>query len=296
MDLVYPPVVSLARAVFRVQGLRFTIRGSEHVPRDGGAVMAINHVGYMDFTFAGLAARRAGRLVRFMAKAEVFAHPVAGPLMRGMHHIPVDRTAGASSFREALTALRSGEIVGVFPEATISRSFELKEFKSGAARLAADSGVPLLPTVIWGSQRIWTKDHPKSLLHPGVPVHIYVGEPLEVPAGADLDAVTAELRERMEALLRQAQQAYPEGPANATDGWWWPARLGGTAPTPERAAELDEAERRERVRQFAAKAKAANAAAKSTAAPGTRARWGRALHRARGLAAQAAAKALRGRR
>jgi 1-acyl-sn-glycerol-3-phosphate acyltransferase len=67
-ELVYPPVITLARVVFALQGLRFDLRGTEHVPRTGGAVMAINHVGYLDFTYAGLAADPAGRLVRFMAK------------------------------------------------------------------------------------------------------------------------------------------------------------------------------------------------------------------------------------
>ena len=161
-ELVYPPIINLARVVFRAQGLRFNLRGTENVPRHGGAVMVINHIGYLDFTYAGLAARPARRLVRFMAKQEVFTHKVSGPLMRGMHHIPVDREAGAGSYRAAVEALRAGEIVGVFPEATISRSFELKDFKAGAARMAAEAGVPLLPTIIWGSQRVWTKGRPEA--------------------------------------------------------------------------------------------------------------------------------------
>ena len=138
--------------------------------------MAINHTGYFDFAYAGLAARPSGRLVRFMAKDEVFRHRISGPLMRGMHHIPVDRDAGAASFRAAVAALKGGEIVGVFPEATISRSFELKEFKTGAVRMAAAAGVPLLPTVIWGSQRVWTKDHPKRLGRTRIPIVLSVGD------------------------------------------------------------------------------------------------------------------------
>jgi 1-acyl-sn-glycerol-3-phosphate acyltransferase len=246
-EYVYPPVVAAARAVFAAQGLRFTIRGTEHVPRQGGAVMAINHIGYLDFTYAGLAARPAGRLVRFMAKAEVFSHPVGGPLMRGMHHIPVDRSAGAASFRAALQALRGGEIVGVFPEATISRSFELKEFKSGATRLAAGAGVPMLPTVVWGSQRVWTKDQPKHLFRPRAAIHVYVGEPLVVERRADADAATTTLWHRMSDMLAEAQAAYEDEPDGADDTWWVPVRLGGTAPTPEQAAALDEQERLRRL-------------------------------------------------
>ena len=246
-ELVYPPVIGIARALFAFQGLRFDLRGTEHVPRRGGAVMAINHVGYLDFTFAGFAAIPADRLVRFMAKEEVFRHRLAGPLMRGMHHIPVDRAAGAGSYRAAVEALRGGEIVGVFPEATISRSFELKDFKAGAARMAAEAGVPLLPTVIWGSQRVWTKGRPKRLGRTRTPISVWVGEPLGVPDVHDAAAVTAELRDRMEVLLHEAQDAYPDRPATDDERWWLPSRLGGTAPTPDEAHAMDREELKARL-------------------------------------------------
>jgi 1-acyl-sn-glycerol-3-phosphate acyltransferase len=240
MEPVYTSVITFARGVFALQGIRFTLNGTENVPRSGGAVMAINHTGYMDFTYAGFAARPAGRLVRFMAKEEVFRHPVSGPLMRGMHHIPVDREAGAASYRAAVQALKSGEIVGVFPEATISRSFELKEFKSGAVRMAVAAGVPLLPTVIWGSQRVWTKDYPKRLGRTRTPITLSVGAPIFASRKDDPEAVLDTLRKAMTELLHAAQDAYP--PLTGADLKFLPARLGGTAPTPERAEELDRAE------------------------------------------------------
>jgi 1-acyl-sn-glycerol-3-phosphate acyltransferase len=246
VELVYPPVIGLARGWFAVQGLRFTVTGAQYVPREGGAVMAINHIGYLDFAYAGLAARPSGRLVRFMAKEEVFTHPVSGPLMRGMHHIPVDRSAGSASYRAALTALKSGEVIGVFPEATISRSFELKEFKPGAARMAQGAGVPLLPTIVWGSHRVLTKDH-RNFRRSRIPVHVYVGEPMTVAKGAAAaDAAMTELHARMTGMLHEAQEAYEDSPRNAADRWWLPARLGGTAPTLEEADRLDEADRRAR--------------------------------------------------
>ena len=133
-EIVYPPVIRTAKLVFRALGIRFDITGTEHVPESGGAVMAINHTGYLDFTFAGLTVLPRKRLVRFMAKKEVFDHRVSGPLMRGMHHIPVDRKAGAAAYDEALRALKEGELIGVFPEATINRAFDVKELKTGAAR------------------------------------------------------------------------------------------------------------------------------------------------------------------
>ncbi len=235
-ELTYTPVIAFTRGVFRSLGIRFTITGEEHVPRTGGAVMAINHVGYLDFTFAGLAARKHGRLVRFMAKKEVFDHGVSGPLMRGMKHIPVDRYgAGGDSYQLAVQALAAGEIVGVFPEATISTSYELKDFKTGAARMALEAGVPLLPTVVWGSQRIMTKGRKRDLTR-GTPLRIVVGEAFTPDPDADPVAVTAELKARMAVLLEEAIATYPGEPRGADDTWWIPARLGGTAPTLEQAA------------------------------------------------------------
>ena len=236
MEPTYTPVVAFTRAVFRGLDIGFTITGDEHVPRTGGAVMAINHVGYLDFTFAGLAARKQGRLVRFMAKREVFDHKISGPLMRGMKHIPVDRYGVVSdSYQQAVELLSAGEIVGVFPEATISTSYELKDFKTGAARMAMQARVPLLPTVIWGSQRIMTKGRKRDLTR-GTPLRIVVGESFMPEPGSDPVAVTAELKTRMSALLEEAIATYAGKPRTPDDTWWIPARLGGTAPTLEDAA------------------------------------------------------------
>src|SRR5690349_20512483 len=212
MEPVYTPVIGLARVLFAAQGLRFSMSGLEHVPRTGGAVMAVNHTGYFDFTYAGLVGVRVGRLVRFMAKKSIWSNPVAGPLMTGMHHIPVDREAGQESFDTALAALRAGELVGLFPEATISRSFELKEFKSGTARLAQEAGVPVLPTTIWGSQRVWTKGHPRRMGRHGIPVLITVGEPIHVAAHDDPVRSTARIRAVMQAQLQADQERYPAWP------------------------------------------------------------------------------------
>ncbi|WP_353510935.1 lysophospholipid acyltransferase family protein [Intrasporangium sp.] len=247
MEPVYSPVIAFARGVFALQGLRFTIVGDENVPTSGGAVMVINHIGYMDFTYAGLAALKSGRLVRFMAKDSVFRHPVSGPLMRGMHHIPVDRTAGATSYRAAVDALRAGEIVGVFPEATISRSFELKAFKSGAARMARDARVPIIPVVIWGSQRVWTKGHPKRLGRTNIPISIAVGEPIAVPLGSDPEQVTVEYKAVMQHLLDVLRSTYE--PLTGADLKFLPAAMGGTAPTLAEATRLDDAEFAERQRK-----------------------------------------------
>jgi 1-acyl-sn-glycerol-3-phosphate acyltransferase len=238
MEPVYTSVIGVARALFAAQGLKFRITGAENVPASGGAVMMINHLSFFDFAYTGLAARPSRRLVRFMAKESVFHHSVSGPLMRGMHHIPVDRSAGAASFRAAVGALKDGEIVGVFPEATISRSFELKEFKSGAVRMAMAARVPILPTVLWGSQRVWTKGEKPRFGRSNVPISISVGEPVQVERGADAEALSLEVRRRMTDLLHEAQQAYPQ--LTGADLRFLPARLGGTAPTLEEATAQNE--------------------------------------------------------
>ncbi|WP_026453681.1 lysophospholipid acyltransferase family protein [Saccharomonospora iraqiensis] len=238
-DVVYPPVVLAAKTMFRVLDHQLRVTGTEHVPRTGGAVIACNHVSYLDFIFCGLGAQPAKRLVRFMAKKEIFDNRIAGPLMRGMHHIPVNRAAGKDSYGEAVRRLRAGEVVGVFPEATISRSFTVKPVKSGAVRMAAEAGVPVVPMALWGTQRLWTKGRPRTLTKRHVPIHIHAGRPLRPGPDDDPDVVSRELRARMSAILDELQAGYPEQPTRDDDRWWLPAHLGGTAPTPEEAAALD---------------------------------------------------------
>ena len=162
------------------------------MPREGGALLALNHVSYVDFVLGGFATQDSDRLVRFMAKRELFDHRLAGPLMRSLHHISVDRGDGLASYGQGIDYLRRGEVVGIFPEATISRSFELKEFKTGATRMAAEAGVPLVPAILWGTQRMKTKSHPQDFSR-GKTIAITVGEPLH-PTGENSVAETAELK------------------------------------------------------------------------------------------------------
>ena len=250
-ELVYRPVILAARTLFAGLGLKLDIVGTENIPRAGGAVLAINHTSYLDFALGGLPAHYAGRrLVRFMAKDGIFRHPVAGPLMRGMKHIPVDRNAGSAAFRDAVAALKAGEIVGVFPEATMSRSFEIKEIKNGAVRMARAADVPLVPMIIFGGARLMSygvKDFSR-----GKPVCITVGAPLPVPRGVDPDAVAAQLHARLEELLDATIDRYPDKPAGA---WWIPARRGGSAPTLEEALAIEERVREEKAARRAAEGK-----------------------------------------
>ncbi len=228
-DFVYPPVIVAIKTFWRFLGLQFTFTGESHVPRKGGAILAINHIGYLDFAITGTAALPADRYVRFMAKKEIFDNKLAGPLMRGMHHINVDRNNGSASFVAALRALRGGEIIGIFPEGTISKSFEIKELKSGAVRLAMGAGVPIIPTIVWGSQRIWTKGVKKDLRRKKVPITVAFGEPLFFDKKGDVEAGEALLRETLLSALHEVQANYPDTHVGQR---WAPARLGGTAPAP----------------------------------------------------------------
>ncbi|MGN6131014.1 MAG: lysophospholipid acyltransferase family protein [Nocardioidaceae bacterium] len=251
-DYTYPPVIVTAKTLFKALGLRFQMTGTEHVPRTGPALLAVNHISYVDFVLGGFAAHPSRRLVRFMAKRELFDHRLSGPLMRSLHHISVDRAEGVGSYEEALRYLGQGEVVGIFPEATISRSFEIKELKTGAVRIAAAAGVPLVPVTLWGTQRMFTKDHPRDFSR-GKTIAIRVGEPLH-PTGADPAAETAQLREVMRGMLDEAIRGYPadEQPPGS---WWLPASYGGSAPTPEEAVRLDAEEKRRRAeRRRAARA------------------------------------------
>jgi 1-acyl-sn-glycerol-3-phosphate acyltransferase len=223
----------LAQLVVLASGSRIGYVGEENIPDRGGAVVAINHTSYVDWLPAALAMHRRRRRLRLMIKAEMQQVKVVNFLIKRTRAIPVDRGAGAAAYAVAVQRLREGELVGVYPEATISRSFEIKEFKTGAARMASEADVPIVPVIVWGTQRIWTKGHPRPLGRNKVPIAVQVGAPLY--AAEDITLTDAALRESMTTLLHQVQQQYPH-PAGA---YWVPRRLGGGAPTLAEAAQMD---------------------------------------------------------
>ncbi len=246
MEPVYRPVIGLALTVFKSMRWRVLTSGEEHVPLEGPAVIATNHVGYLDFVFVGAAARKRGRLVRFLAKQEVFEHRVSGPLMRGMKHIPVDRFGVAGRAIDlSIEALRRGEVVGMFPEGTISRSFVPAAGKTGAARMAIGARAPLIPGAVWGSQRILTKGRPKNFER-GVTITVDLGLPIPCEPGDDPETVTKALMSDIERLVERAAARYPDRPKDEAASWWLPAHLGGTAPTVEESLEMASRERDER--------------------------------------------------
>lgn len=242
MEPVFRSLEIVARGLVRVTGTRISYRGLDNLPSTGGAAIAINHTGYVDFLPAALAAMYRRRRLRFMIKGEMQRVKIVDFLIRHTKTVPVDRRAGAAAYAVAVERLIEGELVGVYPEATISRSFELKEFKTGASRMALQAQVPIIPVIVWGAQRLWTKDHPKNLGRNKIPITVAVGTPL--PPTGTARSLLDELRVEMASLLHSVQEDY-EHPRGAH---WVPRRLGGTAPTPEEARRLDEAELAQRAR------------------------------------------------
>ncbi|MCS4490124.1 1-acyl-sn-glycerol-3-phosphate acyltransferase [Corynebacterium sp. ES2794-CONJ1] len=242
----YNRIIVGVKALLKAQGITVTIFGAENIPTQGPALMACNHMGYYDFIFVGSSAYSRGRrLVRFMAKKELFDIPGARRLLARMKHIEVDRFAGRSALDRAVASLRDGNLVGIFPEGTTSPSFELQEFKTGAARIANRADCPLIPMALWGSQRIWAKDLPKRLGRNHFPVWLKVGEP--VVRTGDIHEDTRRLEQAISNLLDEVRAAYEEfnGPFPGGENWR-PASLGGGAPTSEEAAAKTRAIREKR--------------------------------------------------
>ena len=245
MEPVFRALEIASSTAIRAAGTTITHQGLENIPSHGGAVVAINHTSYIDFMPAALGTRRRKRRIRFLIKSEMQEVRIVNFLISRTGTIPVNRQAGADAYLEAVRQLEAGELVGVYPEATISRAFVLKDFKSGAARMALEAQVPIIPCIVWGAHRVWTKDHPKQLGRNKFPFTVRYGTPLP-PVGTSV-RLDAALRQRMSAILREMQLAYPH-PAGE---WWVPEELGGGAPTLEQARKLDEEELAERARRAA---------------------------------------------
>ncbi|OFT58678.1 1-acyl-sn-glycerol-3-phosphate acyltransferase [Corynebacterium sp. HMSC05E07] len=246
-NVVYRQITHVGRGLTLAQGLKMRLSGVENIPDEGGAVIVCNHTGYMDFLFGAFLAYRKKRLVRYLAKASVFKAPVVGQLFQMMGHVPVDRIDGGAAIVKGTELAKNGELVGVFAEGTISRSFEIRSMRNGAARIAHAAGVPIIPQVIFGSQRLWTKGQKKHLGRTKTPILITALEPYYTTG--DHDADIAEVRRRMQDALEGLWEQYEAefGPMPAGE-YWVPARKGGGAPTLEEAEAQDTEVESERYR------------------------------------------------
>ena len=216
-----------------------TVTGLEHVPKQGPALIASNHISLVDWIFLGRGVVPINRLIRFMAMKEAFEHWLGGPLLRAMRHLPVDRYGSPEgAIAPAVEALRHGELVGIFPEGVMSRSFVPAKARTGAARIAMEAGAPLIPAAVWGSHRILSSKRHRGLFRRGIAVSVRYGRPIPYRPGEDPIAVSERLMASIGELVRQLQAEYPQQPGSEKHRWWLPAHLGGTAPT------VEESERR----------------------------------------------------
>jgi 1-acyl-sn-glycerol-3-phosphate acyltransferase len=203
-------------------GLRWTIEGEEHIPTHGPVLLASNHISYLDPLTLAYVADRRGRRVRYLAKAELFDKQPLGTLLHATHQIPVQR--GTSDAVQALAAaietVERGECIAVFPEGTISMDLEPMTGKSGTARLAQHTGVPVTPIALWGTHRILFKGRSPSWQW-GVAETAVVGAPVTIDPNAHVRDATQQIMDAIRACLRRARELYPQRPSDGEDAWWW---------------------------------------------------------------------------
>jgi 1-acyl-sn-glycerol-3-phosphate acyltransferase len=237
------------RWLFRV---RVMVTGGENLPapdpRTGasrlvqpgrGAVIAVTHFGYVDFAAAELVVWKHTRAqLRFLIHQGAADHWFAGPAIRATGHVVVGYGAGPAAYDAAVARLRAGEYLAVFPEAGVSRSFKVRECKTGAVRMAAEAGVPVIPMSIWGGHRMLTRGHGFSARRAWrAPVRIHIGLPVNLAADIDAEAETAKLRETLQNGIDTCIGSFPVAPRPGD--WWMPADLGGGAPSETERQRLD---------------------------------------------------------
>lgn len=218
------PVYSVARAALLVplgHGLRWTFEGVHRVPAYGPVILASNHTSYLDPLVLAYLADRRHRRVRFLAKAELFDKRGLGWGLRQIGQIPVQRDShdAATSLDEAVAALRAGECVVVFPEGTISLDLEPMPARTGTARLAAASGVPVTPVGLWGAHRIMFKGR-KPKWRRGIAESVVVGDPIQVAPDEDVHEATDRVMAAIASCVARARAVYPQRPGEGEDDWW----------------------------------------------------------------------------
>jgi 1-acyl-sn-glycerol-3-phosphate acyltransferase len=188
-------VVPALRAIWRPE-----VSGLANVPRTGAAILASNHLSVVDSILLPVAARRQ---MYFLAKDEYFKHPVGRVLMRSLNQIKVDRSgglAGLMALDAALPVLREGKVLGIFPEGTRSADGRLYRGRPGVAKLALDTGAPIIPVGMIGTERI----QPIGARIPRiVKAKVIIGAPLDLSPWAGTEVNSRVLRAITERLMRE---------------------------------------------------------------------------------------------
>ena len=215
---------------------------SRQVTPGGGALFAVTHFSYLDFAVLELLLWRHARAqLRFLVHQGAADHWLAGPAISATGHVVVGYTDRSDAYDAAVAKLRAGEYLAVFPEAGVSRSFTVRECRTGAVRMAAEAGVPVIPVSVWGAHRILTRGHGFSLPRSWrAPVRVHLGEHMVFRPDGDVDAATQKLRNTLQSGIDRCIAGFPLHPAPGA--WWMPAHLGGTAPTDAERQLLDAAD------------------------------------------------------
>ena len=190
-----PLVRPLVRALYALE-----LAGTDRIPAQGPAILVANHESMVDPFVLGCATTR---VVRFMARAELWRHPVVGFLMDGFGGFPVERAAGdRGAVARAAGLLEAGEVIAMFPQGT-TLPYRRRPYSRGAARLALTTGSPVVPVCLVGTERALRPRHTRI----GFPrIRVLVGRPIDVdrrrPTVAAAKALMARVEETIEELRR----------------------------------------------------------------------------------------------
>ena len=180
-------------------------RGAEHLPADGGVVVVTNHISHVDPLIFAHFLYDNGKLPRFLGKEVLFRLFFVGSVLRGAKQIPVYRESADASaaFSAAVAAVRAGECVGIYPEATLSRDPGLWPMvgKTGAARVALETRAPVIPIAQWGPQEILPPYSKRPRLWPRTTVHVWAGPPVVLDDLYDRPVDAPLLREATERIM-----------------------------------------------------------------------------------------------
>lgn len=211
---------ALAKAILKpwlASWFRWSIEGIENVPATGPGLLAFNHIAYLDPLAAAYTVDKAGRVPRFLAKSELFQDRKIAWVLKGAKQIEVKRGSrdAPMALDAALDALDAGELIVIFPEGTITTDPELSPMraKSGMARLALTSGLPVVPCALWGTANIWGKGYRKRWT-PRQDVLVRIGAPLYFDGSPDrredLDRVGEEVMAAIGRLVASLRPIVPD--------------------------------------------------------------------------------------
>lgn len=234
-------VLAVGRPVMRLL-MRRRWSGVEHLPRTGGCLVVANHTTLLDPLVVALFLVRNGCPPRFLAKVSLFRLPVAGALLRACGQIPVHRnTAQAGdAYRDAVAAVRAGECVTIYPEGTLTHDPGLWPMrgKTGAARIALETGCPVVPVVHWGDHLVMPQGARAPRPWPRRTVEVVAGPPIDLSAYRDRPVDAETLREVTDLLQRTltthlaALRGVPAPPAPAPAGSRGADAVGGPGAPP----------------------------------------------------------------